>query len=161
MKVLIAYATKHGSTAEVAEKIGEVIKSKGADVVVSNIADKPDPSGYDAAVVGGAVYIMMLSGKTKRFVAKHKKVLSSMPVAYFVLSGTMEEDTPENREKIEKTLKSVIKKVVPVDVGLFGGKFDPAKGPKMMSEEPAYDYRDWDAIAAWAEELAEKFSKPG
>ncbi|MEA3312608.1 MAG: flavodoxin domain-containing protein [candidate division WOR-3 bacterium] len=63
MKVLVAYATKHGSTREVAEKIGEVMKSKGAEVKVANITDKPDPAGYDAVVIGGAVYITMLNGK--------------------------------------------------------------------------------------------------
>lgn len=49
MKVLVGYATRYGSTREVAEKVGEVMKSKGAEVVVANIADKPDVSGYDAA----------------------------------------------------------------------------------------------------------------
>jgi len=159
MKVLIAYATKYGSTAGVAEKIGEVMKSKGVEAVVADISDKPDPSGYDAVVVGGAVYIMMLNGKTKRFVAKHKKILSKVSVAYFVVCGLLKEDTTENREKTEKTLKSMKKKVAPVDVGLFGGAFDPAKGPKMMADEPAYDYRDWDAITAWAEGLVEKLKR--
>ncbi|MBD3284910.1 hypothetical protein GF359_00945 [candidate division WOR-3 bacterium] len=157
MKVLVAYATRYGSTGEVAEKIGEVMRSKGAEVDVANIKDKPDPAGYDAAVVGGAVYIMMLSGKTKGFVAKHKKKLRDMPVAYFVLSGTMKDDTSENREKIGSKLNPLKKKAEPVDVGLFGGAFDPSKGPKMMADEPATDDRNWDAIAAWAEGVYEKF----
>jgi menaquinone-dependent protoporphyrinogen oxidase len=159
MKVLVAYATRYGSTAEVAEKIGEVIRSKGAEVDVANIKDKPDPVGYDAAVVGGAIYIMMLSGKTKGFVAKHRKTLKNMPVAYFVLSGLLKEDTPENREKIGSKLNSIKKKVAPIDVALFGGVFDPSKGPKMMAEEPGYDSRDWDAISAWAEGLVSKFAE--
>lgn len=159
MKVLVAYATKYGSTGEVAEKIGEVMKSKGAEVKVANIRDKPDPRGFDAAVVGGAVYIMMLNGKTKGFVAKHRKTLKEIPVAYFVVSGTMKDDTPENREKIGKKLNPMIRNVAPVDVALFGGAFDPAKGPKMMAEESAYDYRDWDAITAWAEGLVSKFKE--
>jgi menaquinone-dependent protoporphyrinogen oxidase len=105
MKVLIAYATKYGSTAGVAEKIGEVMKSRGAEVKVANITDKPDPAEYDAVVVGGAVYIMMLNGKTKRFVAKHKKILSKVPVAYFVVCGLLKEDTPENREKYREDIE--------------------------------------------------------
>lgn len=157
MKVLIAYATRYGSTGEVAEKLGEVMRAKGAEVEVVNVKDKPNPRGYDAVVVGGAVYIMMLSGKTKGFVAKHKKTLRDMPVAYFCLSGTMKDDTPENREKIGNKLNPMKKKVAPVDVALFGGAFDPSKGPKMMAEEPAYDYRDWDKISAWAENLLKKF----
>jgi len=159
MKVLVAYATRYGSTGEVAEKIGEVMKVKGAEVDVRDIKDKPDPAGYDAAVVGGAVYIMMLNGKTKGFVAKHKKTLKDMPVAYFVLSGTMKDDTPENREKIANKLIPMKKKAEPVDVGLFGGAFDPSKGPKMMANEPATDDRDWDAIAVWAEGVYKKFEE--
>ena len=159
MKVLIAYASKYGTTGEVAEKIGEVMKSKGAEVKVANIRDKPDPKGYDAAVVGGAVYITMLNGKTKGFVARHRKTLKEIPVAYFVVSGTMKDDTPENREKIGKKLNPMIKKVGPVDVALFGGAFDPSKGPKMMASEPASDYRDWGAITAWAEGLIKKFQE--
>jgi menaquinone-dependent protoporphyrinogen oxidase len=158
MKVLVAYASKYGSTAEVAEKIGEVMRAKGAEVEVADIRDKPDPKGYDAAVVGGAVYIMMLNGKTKGFVARHRKILRDIPVAYFVVSGTMKDDTPENREKIDSKLNPMRKKVAPVDVALFGGAFDPAKGPRMMAEEKPYDYRDWDAIAAWAEGLVSKFA---
>ncbi|MBN2379943.1 flavodoxin domain-containing protein [candidate division WOR-3 bacterium] len=157
MKVLVAYATRYGSTGEVAEKIGEVMRAKGAEVDVANIKDKPDPRGYDAAVVGGAIYIMMFNGKTKGFVARHRKTLKDMPVAYFCLSGTMKDDTPENREKIGSKLNPMKKKVAPVDVGLFGGAFDPSKGPKMMASESASDDRDWDAISAWAEELISKF----
>lgn len=156
MKVLIAYATKYGSTGEVAEKIGKVLESKGAEIRVANITEKPDPKGYDAAVVGGAVYMGMLNGKTKGFVAKHRKALKGIPVAYFVVSGTMKDDTPENREKIGSKLNPMIRKVAPVDIALFGGAFDPSKGPKMMASEPASDYRDWNAITAWAEGLALK-----
>lgn len=159
MKVLIAYATKYGSTGEVAEKIGKVMESKGAEIRVANIDEKPDPKDYDAAVIGGAVYIGMLNGKTKGFVAKHKKTLKGIPVAYFVVSGTMKDDTPENREKIGSKLNPMIKKVLPVDVALFGGAFDPAKGPKMMASEPATDYRDWNAITAWAEGLVSRFKE--
>jgi menaquinone-dependent protoporphyrinogen oxidase len=159
MKVLIAYATKYGSTGEVAEKIGKVMESRGAKVKVANITEKPDPRGYDAVVVGGAVYIGMLNGKTKGFVAKHKKFLKGIPVAYFVVSGTMKDDTPENREKIGKKLDSMVRNVPPVGVALFGGAFDPAKGPKMMASEPASDYRDWNAISVWAEDLINKFKE--
>lgn len=159
MKVLIVYATKYGSTGEVAAKVGDVLKSRGMDVTVADIKDKPDPKGYDAAVVGGAVYIGMLNGKAKGFVARHKKTLKGIPVAYFVVSGTMKDDTPENREKIRKKLNPMVKNVAPVDVALFGGAFDPAKGPKMMASEPASDYRDWEKISAWAEDLAEKLKK--
>jgi menaquinone-dependent protoporphyrinogen oxidase len=159
MKVLVAYATRYGSTAEVADKIGEVMRSKGAEVDVRDIKEKPDPAGYDAAVVGGAVYIMMLNGKTKGFVAKHKKTLRNIPVAYFVVCGTLKDDTPENRVKIGNKLNPMKKKVAPVDVGLFGGALDPAKGPKMMADEPAFDYRDWDAITAWSEGILKKFKE--
>jgi menaquinone-dependent protoporphyrinogen oxidase len=144
MKILVAYVTKRGSTREVAQKIGEVLTSKGMEVKVSNIKDKPDPEGFDAAVVGAPVMMGSLLHRAPRFVKKHLKILGQIPVAWFSLGVTMKEDTEANRATMMKSLNPVISKITPVAIGLFGGKYKDE------------DYRDWKKIEAWAERLVEK-----
>lgn len=144
MKVLIAYTTRRDSTREVAEKIGEILKSKGMEVNVFNVAEVSDISSYNAAVIGAPVMRFRFLPPAKKFVKSNKEALSKIPVAYFSLGITMKEDTPKRRERMARKLKVVTRQVAPVDVGLFGGRYQ------------GRDYRDWDKITAWAEGLAEK-----
>jgi menaquinone-dependent protoporphyrinogen oxidase len=145
MKVLIAYTTKKGSTREVAEKVGEILKSRGMDVTVADIKDKPVVEGLDAIIVGAPVIMGSLLHRAPDFVNKYLKVLKEKPFACFALGGTMKEDTEENRAVMLKKLSKITDKIKPVDIGLFGGRYEK-KG----------DYRDWNAIADWAEGLAAK-----
>jgi menaquinone-dependent protoporphyrinogen oxidase len=156
MKVLIAYATVYGSTKEVAEKVGEVLKSKEMEVDVKSVTDISDVSGYDAAVIGAPVMKFSFLPPARKFVKKNKDALSKIPVAYFSIGFKMIDDTPEGRDWMMKKLKVVTKVVEPVDVGLFGGRYQkPEKGLKMPF--PEGDWRDWDKITAWAEGLVDKF----
>jgi menaquinone-dependent protoporphyrinogen oxidase len=155
VKVLVAYATKYGSTREVAQKIGDVLSSKGMEVTVSNVSDVTGISSFDAAVIGAPVMKFRFLPPARKFVKNNKQALNRIPVAYFSLGFKMIDDTPEGREWMLKKLKAVTKHVTPVDVGLFGGKYvKPEKGFKMPF--PEGDWRDWDKIATWAEGLAEK-----
>lgn len=144
MKVLIAYATEYGSTREVAEKVGDTLKSKGLEVDVSSVSEVSDISSYNAAVIGAPVMRFRFLPPARKFVKSNKEALSKIPVAYFSLGLTMKEDTPKRRERMMKKLKVVTRQVAPVDVGLFGGKYQ------------GRDYRDWDKINAWAEGLVDK-----
>jgi menaquinone-dependent protoporphyrinogen oxidase len=158
MKVLVAYATVYGSTKEVAEKIGEVLKSKGMEVDVSSVSDISDISSYDAAVIGAPVMKFRFLPPARKFVKSNKETLSKIPVAYFSLGLAMMEDTQDHRDTMMRKLKVVTKRVRPVDVGLFGGKYKkPEKGFKMPL--PEGDWRDWDKIEAWAKGLAGKLRK--
>ena len=145
MKVLIAYTTKKGSTREVAEKIGEVLESKKMEVLVRDIKEKPSPEGFDAAVVGAPIMMGSLLHRAPTFVARHLKILKEKPFACFALGGTLKEDTEENRAIMLKKLTKITDKITPVDIGLFGGKY-----------EKKDDYRDWQKITAWAEGLVKK-----
>jgi menaquinone-dependent protoporphyrinogen oxidase len=144
MKVLVAYATEYGSTREVAQKVGEVLESKGMDVDVSDVSDVRDVSSYDAAVVGAPVIGFRFLPPAKDFVVANKDALSQIPVAFFTLGMFMKKDTPRRRKWFIRRLKVVTKHVEPRDIGLFGGKTEKE------------DYRDWDKITAWAEGLFDK-----
>ncbi|MBD3284907.1 flavodoxin [candidate division WOR-3 bacterium] len=155
MKVLVGYATVYGSTKEVAEKVGEVLKSKGMEVDVKSVTEISDVSAYDAAVIGAPVMKFSFLPPAKKFVKSNRDALSKIPVAYFSIGFKMINDTQEGRDWMMKKLKVVTKVVEPVDVGLFGGKYiKPEKGLKMPF--PEGDWRDWDKITAWAEGLATK-----
>lgn len=155
MRILVTYATKYGSTREVAEKIGDVLISKGMDVDVASVTDVSNVSSYDAAVIGAPVMKFRFLPAAKRFVKRNKQALARIPVAFFSLGFRMMEDSPENRDWMMRKLKAVTKHVAPVDVGLFGGRYKkPKKG--FSFPFPEGDWRDWDKITAWAEELADK-----
>lgn len=155
MKVLVAYATEYGSTREVAQKVGEILKSKGFRVNVSDISDISDISSYNAAVIGAPVMKFRFLPTARKFVKNNKDALAKIPVAYFSLGFRMIEDTPEHREWMMRKLKVVTKHVPPVDVGLFGGRYKkPEKGLKMPF--PEGDWRDWEKITTWAERLVDK-----
>jgi menaquinone-dependent protoporphyrinogen oxidase len=145
MKVLIAYATEHGSTREIAQEIGQVLESKGLDVEVLDVSEASNISSYDAAVVGAPVIGFKFLIPAREFVIANKDALSSIPVAFFTLGMFMKKDTPGRRRWFTRRLKVVTRHVEPRDIGFFGGKTEKE------------DYRDWDAITAWAESLIEKF----
>jgi menaquinone-dependent protoporphyrinogen oxidase len=152
-RISVAYATLSGSTAEVAEAIGETLGQEGAQVDVRPTKDVDDLSTYSAVVVGGPM-IMGWHKEAVKFVKKHQGALSQMPVAYFMtalnLTKTSQESVnevpiycdsrlpkaPGNPDKLSfkenyatpsRYLGPVLKnapKVKPVSVGFFGGKLD-------------------------------------
>lgn len=160
-KILIAYGSKAGSTAEVAEAIGEEMKSKGAEVSVQPVESVKDISEYDAVVLGSAVRAFRLLGNTRRFIRRHKKALQQVPLAYFLVCLVMSEDTPENINRAKGFAKPMLKIKDPVSLGLFGGCMDPSKlegfAAKIMQSQPYADFRDWDKIRSWARDAYQKF----
>lgn len=161
-KFLIAYGSAAGSTAEVAQAIGEEMQKEGAQVDVKPVEEVKDIRGYDGVVVGSSVRIMKLLGKTRRFLRKHRKQLRQLPLAYFVSCGTMKEPTQENIEKNKSFIEPMLKIKEPLSLGLFGGCFDPEKMTgifaKTMQNEPKEDSRDWEKIRAWGREILPKLS---
>ena len=155
-KILITYGTKAGSTAEVAEAIGEEMQSAGAEISVQPVEAVKDLDPYDAVVVGSAVRMFRILPKTKRFLRKHKRNLQKIPTAYFLVCLTMSENTPENVKQAKKFARPMLKTTEPVSLGLFGGCMDPDKltgfAAKTMQSQPKEDHRDWEAIRVWARE---------
>ncbi len=157
MKILIAYATKAGSTAEVAAEIGRVVESKGGCEVDVHPVDKlKGVDGYDAAIIGSAIRVGKWLPEAMKFVEKHRDALGQIPVALFTVCLTLSEDTEENRREVAAYLDPVCEVVQPVDIGLFAGLMDYSKLSfllRLMVKKmgsPEGDFRDWEAIRAWA-----------
>ena len=158
-KILVAYASRTGSTGEVAETIGEVLRDGGATVDIHWAKDVTNVNAYRAVVAGSAIYMGQWMSEAVKFVKTHQDALSRMPVAYFAVCLTMKDDTEANRRTVAAYLDPVREVVQPVGLGLFAGRLDSSKLPfhyrliiKAM-KQPEGDYRDWEAIRTWAGEL--------
>jgi len=172
-KVLIAYGSWAGSTAEVAEEIGKVLAANGVEADVAEAGDVHDVSGYGAVVLGTAIHAGHVHKHMRAFLDRHAEFLRGLPVAYFVVCLTMKEDTEENRGKAEAFLSRIRRDfpgVGPVSVGLFGGVISTNTerlkrlpfAQRMIvraMKSAAGDFRDWDAIRAWASALPAALSK--
>jgi len=161
-RMLVAYATAAGSTAEVAEAIGEELRSTGAEVDVRLAKEVKDVRPYGAVIVGSGIRAGQLLSDATKFVQKNRETLSLVPVAYFVVCLTMKDDTEENRSTVAAYLDPLRELVEPMEVGLFAGAVNPSSLPiparmilKAMKISEG-DYRDWEAIRAWARALHAK-----
>ncbi len=171
--LLLAYDTIHGSTAEVAEYIGNDLCDQGFRVDLRLVTNVESISVYDAIIVGSALYEFTWLKDAKEFLQQNQTALAQLPTAYFIVGASMSEDTPENREMAKKFfVDPVLKKfpdITPLSIGLFGGAVDFATNDYNLFEwvvlkilglilgyTDSADWRNWDAIDTWSKELAGK-----
>ncbi len=163
-RVLVAYATKHNSTAEIAAAIGDVLRqSEELEVSVEAVSPSIDISGFDAVVVGSAVYMGQWQPEAAEFLRRHEQALAQLPVWLFS-SGPVGEGDPRklmNGWVFPESLQPVADNIIPRDMMLFHGKLDPSWlnvfdriSVKFVSAK-AGDARDWKAIRAWAKRIAD------
>lgn len=158
-RILVAYATKAGTTAEIAARIGETISQKNQTVDVLPISRVKDLSGYSAVVIGSAIRMGSVLPEVKSFVEKNQAVLGQKPFSMFVACMTLNEDTEANRKTVSAYLDPVRALVKPATEGLFAGKMDLGKLPLFeqllirMMKAPRGDFRNWEQINAWAGNL--------
>lgn len=158
-RILVGYATKHGSTAEIAEAIGKELTAAGLSVEVKELKNVQSPAGYDAVVIGGPIYAGRVVGDVRKFIAGHREKLEVLPVATFVVGLSPASGDEKAIAGAKKALADAISPLRPVATALFAGSLDPEKlgfiERKMigMVKSPTGDFRDWEAIAAWAKGL--------
>jgi menaquinone-dependent protoporphyrinogen oxidase len=166
-KVLVAYATKRGATAEIAEKIGEAIRNNDLNVDVLPVGQVKELEPYRAVVLGSAAYIGQWRKEAKKFIRDNENALSTLPVWLFS-SGPTEEGDPVELMKgwlYPKSLQPVIDNIEPRDITVFHGVITREKLnflEKWMlktAKAPIGDFRDWEAIAAWANNIASELNQ--
>ena len=162
MKILVAYATKYGATAAIAKSIGETLQQAGLPVVVLPVEQAGSLDAYRAVVLGSAVYVGQWRKEAAAFLQANQETLALMPVWLFSSGPTGEGDPVElmNGFRIPEGLKPIIEAVKPHDIVVFHGVLDmkkltlPEKLVTKGLKAPIGDYRDWDAVNAWAKKIA-------
>ena len=161
-RILVAYASKKGSTTEIAQAIGKELAASGHVADVTEIGTVKSLAGYDAVVIGGPIYVGKMIGDAGKFVQRHYKDLEKLPVAGFVVCLSAGVNDKEGMALAEKALHAALTPLHPVAETIFAGKLDPDKLSWFQrwitktAKSPVGDFRDWAAIAAWAKELPEK-----
>ncbi len=156
-KILIAYASKCGSTGEVATAIGQTLAQNGARVDVRPLKEVADLPGYQVVFVGSAIRVAKWLPEAADFVRENRTILQRVPTAYFTVCATMIEDTPANRAKAAGFLEPVRTMLVPAAEGYFAGKVDPKRLSFIENTllkakgTPVGDFRNWDQIRDWAQ----------
>jgi len=173
LRMLVVYSSRHGATAGIAERIGEVLRESKIDVVVSKASEAPEPGDFDGYVIGSAAYIGKWEKDATSYVTRHQAVLAGRPVWLFS-SG------PVGTERVDKNGKSVLQDpetvtelrplVKPRATQVFFGAWDPSDPTASFAERlisrlpavkpllPTGDFREWPVIEAWAQGIAEEMA---
>ena len=154
-QVLVAYGSKHGSTAEIAEDIATTLREHGLEVDCLPVGKVDDLAGYDAVVLGSAVYMRRWRREARRFLRHHAHALAERPFWVFS-SGPVGDPAKDNPAWLEpaRTLAEAERLGVRDHV-VFGGTSTSLKVP-----EDFRDRRDWDEIQAWAGRIASELPVP-
>ena len=186
-KVLVVYGSRHGGTRGIAERIGEVLRAEGLEADVTAADHAGDVGSADAVVVGSGVYIGNWLKEPLEFIKRNQAALATRPLWLFSsgpLPGSTASKDPSDpltdalgpedgpgsggRKKIAELSAATH----PVDHRVFLGAFDPKDPPRAMVERlvrmmpaskdilPPGDFRNWDAIEAWAREIAATLAVP-
>ncbi|WP_165394721.1 flavodoxin domain-containing protein [Methanofollis fontis] len=154
--VLVTYASRTGTTAEIAATIGEELERHGLTAEVVGTDRAGALGGYRAVVIGSPVYMGKLLPDIRRFAGARADDLAALPVAGFVVGIPLAEPTPENRERAQSLLNEAISPTRARDVGLFAGRLDPdhlsfvQRTICTMMKAEFGDFRNEEAIRTWA-----------
>jgi len=164
-KVLVAYASKHGATREIAEAVAAGLREAGCTVDCRAAHDAPRPDGYDAVVLGSATYVKRWRREARRFLHDHRDALAQRPLWLFS-SGPIGEQDPDPDWIEPSAVLKAAEQLGARDHVVFGGRVpaDPHNFVEraMARDTPAEfaDRRDWDEIRAWARTIAAAVNAP-
>jgi len=187
-KVLVVYASRHGATRGIAQRIGDVLRTEGLEVDVAPADHAAGVGTADAVVVGSAIYMGSWLKDALEFVKRNEVTLAELPLWLFS-SGPLPRSSMDKGPNVDpltdalgpeegpgsggrKKIAEISAATYPEDHRVFLGAFDPDDPPKVTSERlvrmlpavkkalPAGDFRDWDAIEAWAREIAATLAAP-
>lgn len=160
---LVAYATKHGSTGEIAEVIGETLRARGITTEVAPAQSIRSIDDYGVVIVGSAVYMFKWQGEAVDFLKRFERQLGKRQVWLFGSGPTG--GTPEDDAKVAEMLADqppppgdvakLAERVQARGYQTFGGRVGPGMGGIFERWVPKGDWRDFDAIREWAGHIAD------
>jgi len=159
-RVLVAYASKHGATAEIARRIGRTLEARGLDVDLRRAADVGALDRYDAIVLGSAVYALRWRRDARRLLGRIART-SEVPATWLFSSGWIGDRPADPRKLVSRRIRATATRMGARGHVVFGGRV-PLDPTNLMERAMArntppekQDSRDWPAIDAWAHEIAE------
>ncbi len=153
-RVLVAFGSKRGGTAGLAEMIGEALTEAGHLAVVTAAGDVRDVTEYDAVIVAGALYANRWHGDARRFVRRHRAALRDVPV-WLVSSGPLDDSASQGDIGPTKQVARIGAGLGARGYATFGGSLAPdAKGllAAAMARSHAGDWRDREHVRRWVRE---------
>ena len=168
MRVLIVYASVHGSTAEVARFIADTLATRGIEATVTTAKPAPPVEGFDALILGSAVHNGLWLPEMEVFVRKSRTILSGKPL-YLWLTCMRAIEPGGYAYVTNNYLPNLLSRTLSFRrIGIFAGKVDKAA----INQDEAWtltfrydgagdpfrlvgDHRDWASIRAWAERIAD------
>jgi menaquinone-dependent protoporphyrinogen oxidase len=161
-RILIAYASKYGSTSEVAVAIGKVLCHEGHIAETKKIKNVTNLQMYDAVIVGSAIQYDTWMSEARAFVTANQHILNKLPVAFFFTCLVLSKKSEKTEQKAmvySDKLLSLIPQVKPLSIGRFAGVLDYSRIPffprqiiktaLLVLGVREGDYRDWNAIRSW------------
>lgn len=158
MNILVTAASKHNSTYEIAEAIGDELRRSQIEAVVLEAERAPSPADYDAVIIGSAIYAGSWMGEARSYVDTYQAQLAQKPVWLFS-SGPLGAENPQPQEPPTQ-LEELMQKTQARGHEIFVGKLNRDSlgfGEKLIVKAvkaPYGDFRDWEAIRAWARAIA-------
>ena len=158
MRVMVACASKHGSTEGIASAIAERLHQLGHDAEAIRVSEVPDLSGTEAVVLGSAIYAGSWMKEAVGFADANADLLAAIPLWLFS-SGPLGTEVHDDEEQ-PRQLAELTEKLRPEAHRMFFGALDHSKlsfGERMMVKAvkaPEGDFRDWTAISGWADEIS-------
>ncbi len=162
--ILVTYASQGGSTAGIALAVGRSLAAAGALVDVCPAAEVAGLGRYQAAVIGSAVHSGKWMPEAAAFVERNRDGLRRIPTAIFQVCMMLATGNTRYRAIVSDWLASYRSMLRPAAEASFAGALLPGQYPKLTDRLglriflaaihlKAGDYRDWDAVRAWAESL--------
>lgn len=157
MKILLTASSRHGATDEVAAVIAEQLRAAGLEVDHARPEDVADVEGYDAFVLGSAVYMTRWTEEAVDFTRRFRGALRDRPVWAFSvgLSGL-----PKGKIADPYRIGPVLLSIDPEDHITFPGRFDPGvlnvreRTIARMGGATEGDFLDLEAVRAWGASVA-------
>jgi menaquinone-dependent protoporphyrinogen oxidase len=153
MRVLVAYATKHGSTAGIAQAIGEELNGLGLQVDVRPVKTVRDVAPYGAVILGSAIYMGRWRREAVRFGSRHATELAQRPVWLFG-SGPRDRSAEEQDIPPVEAAAALASAVHARGHVTFGGNW-----PYDAKHDRYGDFRDFDRIRAWARAIGGELAR--
>ncbi len=175
MSILVAYASRHGATQGIAERIADRLRAAGLETEARPAKEIRDPAAYDAFVIGGAAYMFHWMKEATAFVRRNRALLATRPVWLFSSGPLGTEATDKDGQDLRvvsepKEIPELRAAIHARDHRVFFGAFDPrmkAVGfterlvlmmPAARAAFPEGDFRDWAEIEAWADGIAHELA---